>query len=81
MVLAGVIIAPLTLTSFDHGTVLGFQRALGRERTLVLINFGTEARRVQVPGLRAGAGLRRLHGPRGAPLTLPPLSVRVFDVR
>jgi alpha-amylase len=67
--------------SFADGTVLGFQRVLGRERTLVLINFGTEARRVQVPGLRAGAGLRRLHGPRGTTQVLPPLSVRVYDVR
>ena len=36
---------------FADGLVLGFQRALGEERTLVLIHYGTEPRTVAIPGL------------------------------
>jgi alpha-amylase len=72
--------------SFADGPVLGFQRALERERTLVLINYGTEARRVRVAGLFASSRLAAVHpskapARRGAFVTLPPQSVRVYDVR
>jgi alpha-amylase len=59
---------------------LGFQRRLGNERTLVLINYGSKPRTVQPAGL-GGARLVALHGGGGSPLTLPPQSVRVFDLR
>jgi alpha-amylase len=72
--------------SFEHafadGLVLGFQRRLGRERTLVLINYGSEAVTVgAVPGVAPRTRVAALYGPRGAPLTLPPKSLRVFDLR
>ena len=72
--------------AFADGLVLGFQRALERERTLVLINYGTEARRVRVAGLFASSRLATLHpsrgsAQRGAFVTLPAQSVRVYDVR
>lgn len=72
--------------AFADGLVLGFQRALGRQRTLVLINYGAEARRVRVAGLY-GSSTRNAVYParggkqRGAFVTLPPHSVHVFDVR
>jgi alpha-amylase len=67
--------------SFADGLVLGFQRRLGRETTLVLINYGTEAAAVTPPGLQ-GTTLRPLYPAGAAPtLRLPPLSVQVFDVK
>lgn len=81
--------------SFDHsfadGLVLGFQRRLERERTVVLINYGTGLASVRVPDLPAGQALRSAY-PAGGALSarigkdgsatvhLAPLSVRVFDV-
>lgn len=78
--------------SFAQGSVLGFQRAWGDERTLVLINYGsTDSTAVALPGLSPGARLEPLlqfpgavpAAPVGAApaLTLPPQSVQVFRVR
>jgi glycosidase len=39
--------------AFADGLVMGFQRALGSERTLVLINYGLSSREIAVPGLDA----------------------------
>ena len=72
--------------SFADGMVLGFQRVLGRERTLVLINYGSAAADVQVPGLVAKARLVQVYPAtrtttqRAANITLPPQSVRVYSV-
>ena len=77
--------------SFADGLVLGFQRALGKERSLVLINYGTSAAQASVPQLKPGTQLRAAY-PRWAAgatvgadgtarLRLAPLSVRVFDWR
>ena len=80
--------------TYEHaaaeGQVLQFQRALGRERTIVLINYGSEPARATVAGgVRPGARLQPLY-PAGAALAslstsmsviLPPLSVQVFGVR
>ncbi len=98
--------------AFAQGLVLGFQRVLGGERTLVLINYGTEAAQVDVPsGAQAvvvypapedGRGavaprhdgavlswrapspessLRAPQGRSNLPFTLPPQSVRIYDLR
>jgi alpha-amylase len=48
---------------FADGQVLGFQRVLDDERSLVLINYGTDSRTQRVAGLPPGARLRILHGP------------------
>jgi glycosidase len=72
--------------SLAQGLVLGYQRVLGNERSLVLINYGTTPSTVQVPGLPAGMQLRPLW-PEGGPaltgerLTVPPQAVQVWDVR
>jgi len=72
--------------SFADGAVLGFQRALGDERTLVLVNYGSTARRLRVAGLFASSQRAALYparggAQRGAFVTLPAQSVRVFDLR
>ena len=77
--------------SFAHGQVLGFERALGDERTLVLINYGTATVSAAVTGLPARARLRALFPAWGAgastdmagkaDVTLAPQSVRVFELR
>ena len=77
--------------SFAHGLVLGFERVLGRERTLVLINYGTATAQARLAGLPARARLRAVFPTWGANpsvdaagslhVTLAPQSVRVFDVR
>jgi glycosidase len=41
--------------AFADGLIMGFQRALGSERTLVLINYGPSGREVALPGLSASA--------------------------
>lgn len=73
--------------SFADGLVLGFQRVLGGQRTLVLINYGEQAATVQVPGLPDGLRLHSAHPRDGATLrataeatrvTLRPQQVRVF---
>jgi alpha-amylase len=58
---------------FADGLVLGYQRVLGRERTLVLINYGEAEATPRVAQLPAGASLRQLHPqPAGAkPSSMP----------
>lgn len=46
--------------SFAQGKVLGFQRALGAERTQVLINYDTQPHDVALPGVSAQARMRSL---------------------
>jgi glycosidase len=86
--------ASLARGSFEHsfaeGLVLGFQRRLDDEQTLVLINYGAREAMVPVPGLRPGARLQAVYPAPGAvrladgsgplALTLAPRSVTVFDV-
>jgi glycosidase len=76
--------------AFADGAVLGFQRRLGPERTLVLVHFGQAAATVEVPGLVAGERLWPLYGdtlahaapPTGAlHLRLAPQSVQVYSIR
>ena len=72
--------------SFSDGGLLGFQRQLGRERTLVLINYGTQAAKLPTGALGAlpdGTGAYLLW--RSAPepagedaFTLAPQSVALF---
>jgi glycosidase len=77
--------------SFADGLVLGFQRQLERERTVVLINYGTGLASVRISDLPAGQALRSAYPAGGAlsarvgrdgsaTIHLAPLSVRVFDV-
>ena len=73
------------------GSVLAFERRLGSERSLVLINYGTAAATASVAGLPAGATLANAHpagaadaavdasGRAGVPLAGQ--SVRVFSLR
>jgi glycosidase len=51
---------------FADGLVLGFQRALGAERTLVLIHYGTEPATAWVRDLPAGARLEAAYPAAGA---------------
>ena len=81
--------------SFEHafadGLVLGFQRALGAERTLVLLNYGEQPATAWVRGLPARAQLRAAYPVGEAPqqadadgagaIELPPQSVRVYRVQ
>ena len=77
--------------SFAQGQVLGFERALDSERTLVLINYGTATATARLAGLPARARLRALFPTWGASagadalgsvdVLLAPQSVRVFDLR
>jgi alpha-amylase len=77
--------------SFADGLVLGFERVLGSERTLVLINYGTATAEARLAGLPARTHLHTLYPRWGAAaaadaagaasVTLAPQSVRVFDVR
>jgi glycosidase len=61
------------------GLVLQFQRALGDERTWVVLNYDTQPRRVPVPaGWRAAVLLPADAAAPGGVLELPPLSVRVL---
>lgn len=41
---------------FADGLVLGFQRVWGSQRTLVLINYGSQAAEVKVPGVSGASG-------------------------
>ena len=52
---------------FVSGQVLGFQRSLGAERVLVLLNCGSSATSIDVAGLPAGAALRPLWPASGVP--------------
>lgn len=76
--------------AFAQGTVMGFQRRLGAQGTLVLLNDGTGAGTAAVAGLPAGATLTRLYPADGATLRaagdgtlsapLAARSVQVWDV-
>ena len=52
--------------SFADGLVLGFQRRLEGERTVVLINYGTGLASVRVPDLPPGQALRSAYPGGGA---------------
>lgn len=72
--------------SFADALVLGFQRRLGDERTLVLINYGAAPAQVRIPGLAAGDRLAALYpagtaAPSGGTATLAPQSIHVFDIQ
>lgn len=81
--------------SYDNvavsGALLRFERRLGTERTLVLVNYATAAADAVVDNLPANATLAALHPAGGADLTadangratvpVPAQSVRVFDLR
>ena len=77
--------------SFAEGLVLGFQRRLGAERTLVLVHYGRSPIVVSVPGLSADERLVPVY-PTGAArehaaadgalrLTLAPQSVHVYSIQ
>jgi glycosidase len=73
------------------GQAMVFQRRLGRERSLVAINYGDGERSLNVPGLAAGAALSGLYPAATEPLQadaggrltmkLAPLSVLVFNIQ
>jgi alpha-amylase len=73
------------------GNVTSFQRVLGSERALVLINYGTVAVQTAVGFLPGGATLESRYPAGGAnvavdaggnaPVAMPAQSVRVFEVR
>jgi len=75
---------------FVQRQVFGFQRSLGAETSLVLINYAKQSARVRVPSLPAHARLSNTDGRRIAPVqvnaqgqahvTLPAQSVQVFAV-
>ncbi|RZU01993.1 alpha-amylase family glycosyl hydrolase [Rivibacter subsaxonicus] len=73
---------------FVAGQAIGFQRRLGDEQSLVLINYGTTPAALSVPALGAGKPLQAAYPAGAAPLavgadgnaaiTLAPQSVQVF---
>ncbi|HEY0858735.1 MAG TPA: alpha-amylase family glycosyl hydrolase [Albitalea sp.] len=73
------------------GGVMSFQRRLGAERTVVVINYGTSAASASVSNLPAGAQLAALHPTPGddvaasaggvAGIAMAAQSVKVFRVR
>ncbi len=75
---------------FVQGSVMGYTRTLGQERTLVLINYGTQATRLTLTDLPSAAVLTTLW-PQGTPATsansgqaeveVPARSLRVMDVK
>jgi alpha-amylase len=78
-------------SSAASGSVMSFQRVLGSERALVLINYGSAAATVNVASLPAGATLSRAFPAGGADLStdaagsasvnMPAQSVAVFTQR
>lgn len=76
--------------AFASGLVLGYQRALASERTLVLLNFGDAAATATARGLPPGASLSSLYPADAARVPvdaggaaivgMPPRSVRVLAV-
>ena len=75
---------------FVQGSVMGYTRTLGQERTLVLINYGTQAARLTLTDLPSAAVLTTLW-PQGtattsassgqAEIDVPARSLRVVDVK
>ena len=66
------------------GQLMAYQRRMGREHSLVLINYGQQAATLTLEGLTAHAELRPLYPAGGmqrlsaGQLTLPAQSVQVF---
>ncbi|HET9978119.1 MAG TPA: alpha-amylase family glycosyl hydrolase [Burkholderiaceae bacterium] len=52
--------------AFASGSLMGFQRVLGAERTVVLVNYGASAATAAVSGLPARAGLTSAYPSGGA---------------
>jgi alpha-amylase len=83
------------VSPFVQRTVLGFQRSLGGETTLVLINYATRPVGIQVPHLPSGARLKaadaqsvakanttmRANSKGFARVVIPAQSVHVYTVR
>jgi glycosidase len=75
---------------FVQGSVMGYTRTLGQERSLVLVNYGSQAARITLTDLPAAAVLNTLW-PQGLATTsanagqveldIPAKSLRVLDVR
>jgi glycosidase len=75
---------------FAQGMMMGYTRTLGQERSLVLLNYGTQAARVTVTDLPNAAVLSTLW-PQGVAVTsaqqgqaeieVPARSLRVLDIR
>ena len=68
---------------------MGYQRRLGSETTLVLINYGSTGAQLSVPGLSPGATLSPRYGTSTgvvinatgqAAVSMPGLSVQVYAV-
>ncbi|MGB8856051.1 MAG: alpha-amylase family glycosyl hydrolase [Burkholderiales bacterium] len=76
--------------AFSQGGVMGFQRSVANERTLVLINYGTREASISVPSLQPYAALTSLYPANAAQIKLPgsgelkpmlkPQSVQVFRI-
>lgn len=76
--------------AFSEGGVMGFQRSVAGDRTLVLINYGTQEASISVPGLPPYAALAPLYPANAAQIKLPgsgafkpmlkPQSVQVFRI-
>lgn len=76
---------------FAEGQVMGYQRKLGKQHAVVLINYGLVAGTAEVAGLPAGATLASAYPTDGgaatsdgvgvARIALEPQSLRVFTVR
>jgi alpha-amylase len=76
--------------AFVSGSVMGFQRALGSERVVVLINYGADPATAAVQGLPAATRLTTLYpqnavagagtgiGIEASAIRLPPQSVQVY---
>jgi glycosidase len=61
------------------GRVMSFQRALGDERTLVVINYGDAAGAARVPGWAPNQALQRLYPPAGGAADARPAPGRDDD--
>ncbi|MBT9596840.1 MAG: alpha-amylase [Vitreoscilla sp.] len=64
--------------AFADGLVLGFERRLGSERSLVMINYGPQATTVRVPGQTATGPARVLYPAGATAFNLPAQSVQVL---
>jgi len=88
-------LAPIASGSYEgarvEGSVMSFQRALGGQRVLVVINYGNAAASTAVPLLPAGATLQNrfpagaadvaVDGSGSAVVAVPAQAVRVFELR
>jgi alpha-amylase len=75
------------VNSFFEGEVLGYERQLGAERTLVIINYGTAAASVSMRGMKKTAKLSALFPTAASSfgnaekINIAPQSVLVLDVK